>query len=102
MAGAGSFSCAEFTKAYRQYPDDMGGLYFSWAQGFMTGLNVAFLSPWTPLDFSRWSVKRQQMYIREYCDAHPLKLYMEAVLTLYDAMRLDQGLPPWLSRSGKE
>jgi hypothetical protein len=61
----------------------------------MTGLNVAFLSPWTPLDFSRRSVKRQQMHTG-VLRRPPLRLYMEAVLNLYDEMRHDQGLPPGL------
>jgi len=41
LAGAGSQSCAQFAKAYSANPTFAENAYFTWAQGFMTGFNLA-------------------------------------------------------------
>ena len=40
--GPGLMSCEEFGKAYRKSPDNEN-LFFSWAMGFMSGLNTDLL-----------------------------------------------------------
>jgi hypothetical protein len=58
MMGAGSSTCADYTQEYRRDPDTANNLYFSWAQGFMSGQNVArgFRRGWHDFSFSRGCV----------------------------------------------
>ena len=65
----------------------MENSYFAWAQGFLSGHNFAVLayaknSSVAP-DLKSLSLEEQQAFIRQYCDAHPLGSYMDAVLDLY-------------------
>ena len=39
--GAGVSTCGRFAEAYRRNPNRAEEFYFSWAQGFMSGLNAA-------------------------------------------------------------
>jgi hypothetical protein len=39
--GPGAVSCTEYAKAVRSAGENMRLFYFSWAQGFMSGLNTA-------------------------------------------------------------
>ena len=99
LAGAGAFPCAEFSDQYKENPRKVEGVYFTWAQGFMSGLNSGLLAssdieaPYLhPNDFD---TEDQQRHIRHYCDQHPLADYFEAVMDLYFEMREKQGLPIW-------
>ena len=40
VEGAGTVSCAVYTQYVRERGADVAHVYFSWAQGFMSGLNV--------------------------------------------------------------
>ncbi len=82
--GAGSRSCAQFARDYTASPEIMEGLYFTWAQGYLTGFSFASggvdqsvdLMP--PSRGESW----QKSFIREYCQSHPLSPYSEAVAAL--------------------
>ena len=39
--GTGSATCGKFAEQYQQFHEDMERSYFVWAQGFMSGLNLA-------------------------------------------------------------
>jgi hypothetical protein len=39
-AGIGASSCGEFSEMYRSDPNQAEFMFFSWAQGFMSGLNT--------------------------------------------------------------
>ena len=38
--GTGVGSCGKFAADYRQNPDQVDNLFFTWAQGFMSGFNI--------------------------------------------------------------
>jgi hypothetical protein len=84
--GLGSNSCAEFARSYAADPSVTDDLYFTWAQGFMSGLNlsaIAYKVPYRKIDGS--NMLGQKIQIRSYCDAHPLVAYAVAVFDLYQS-----------------
>jgi hypothetical protein len=77
--GAGTYTCAEFTQQYKESPQFVETLYFSWAQGFMTGQN---LGAKIKRDLGG-DIEIQKGFLRTYCAANPHKSYGEAVVDLY-------------------
>jgi hypothetical protein len=90
-SGAGTMACAEVAGAIRQHPEDEN-LFFSWAQGFMSGLNTELLKH-GETDLNGIPLDAQKQFVRAYCDEHSRAKYFEAVFKLFDKMRHDQGLP---------
>jgi hypothetical protein len=86
-SGAGTFTCGQFAKEYKDHPDIVEGVYFGWAQGFMSGFNSSLITskqPW--YNIASKSVDEQQSYIRAYCDKHPLATYVQAVFSLLSSL----------------
>ncbi|MGH6817307.1 MAG: hypothetical protein ACREC1_00870 [Methylovirgula sp.] len=78
--GAGMQSCAQFARLYAANPEITEDLFFSWAQGFISGLNIEALiqnRPFRKLDAV--DVASQKIEVRSYCDSHPLVQYGQAV-----------------------
>lgn len=100
--GAGAASCAEFAKAYQQDPEHMERLFLSWTQGFMSGLNEPLFSRKAATNLNAWSIEKQKLILRLYCNDHPLDLYVGAVFHLYNQMRHDQGLGSWESSLSRD
>lgn len=97
--GLGAFSCAQFGKDYQKSPEIWESVFFSWAEGYMSALNTALLlRDATATDLRKWSVERQEDFLRSYCDQHPLEDYQDAVQILFSDMRKDQKLGNWLER----
>ncbi|HEX4196195.1 MAG TPA: HdeA/HdeB family chaperone [Caulobacteraceae bacterium] len=85
--GVGTYACSEFLRASAADPGRKT-LYFSWAQGWMTGWNLAQMDASRPtVDLKARPVPDQQAFIRAYCAAHPAALYMEAVYRLYVSLK---------------
>src|SRR3984957_4768790 len=89
--GSGTMSCAEVTEAIQQHPEDEN-LFFSWAQGFMSGLKQDLLKH-GETDLNALPLDAQKQFVRSYCKEHPRIAYFEAVFKLFDKMRHDRGLP---------
>jgi hypothetical protein len=87
-SGAGTQTCAQFANNYVINPETIENVYFSWAQGFMTGWNIASEESKT-VDVATWSIDAQKAHIRHYCDANPLKEYVFAVVNLLMTMKID-------------
>jgi hypothetical protein len=84
-AGAGAVTCAKFAKAYAVAPQVTEDLYYSWALGFMTGLNME--NPDNLFAVLNATSQHDELSaIRNYCDAHPPAKYIDAVLDLYLSM----------------
>jgi len=85
--GAGAQTCAGFGKMYAENPARFEGLFFQWAQGFLSGLNgpALYLSEYgyPKADLSTISTDSQMAWLRDYCADNPLRSYMSAVLDLY-------------------
>jgi hypothetical protein len=84
--GIGIHSCAEFAKLYAANPKVTENVYYAWAEGFISGLNMSAiannLSYRTP-EPGGDNMRYYMLYIRSYCDSHPLSPYYGAVTTLY-------------------
>jgi hypothetical protein len=92
--GPGTVSCPEFVEACRQNSKDET-LFFSWALGFMSGLNTELLQH-GETNLNGLPIGAQKEFIRSYCKDHPKAPYFEAVFKLFDKMRHDQGLPSYV------
>jgi hypothetical protein len=92
--GHGLATCAQFAEDYKASPQLNETLYFTWAQGFMSGLNVASIREHATFrDVSGASIDSLKSSFRTYCDQHPLRLYEEAVFTAYQALPLRAARP---------
>lgn len=84
-AGDGMVTCGHFAEQYRISPSVVEDSFYAWAEGFMTALNVAALNG-KSAPLNEVPILQQKSTIREYCDAHPLATYMEAVISLYRSL----------------
>jgi hypothetical protein len=85
--GVGVQTCGEFADAYRRDPHVAETIYFTWAQGFMSGQNVlVVLATGKTVDLSAVSMNQLEAGVREYCDAHPLAMFDIAVENLYRSL----------------
>jgi hypothetical protein len=81
--GLGTYTCGEAAQAIR-HDRQLDLLYFSWAQGWMTGWNVAQMNANQPTaDLNSRSLEDQRDFVKAYCALHPSGLYMDAVHQLY-------------------
>jgi hypothetical protein len=94
-SGIGNTSCAQFAELYREAPDDTETLYYSWAQGVMSGLNVSLRGARADLLPHNFDADDQKAYMRRFCDKRPSAFYIDAVMDLYATLRAKQSLPPW-------
>jgi len=86
IMGAGANTCAQFAQ---QYGENTAAevKYFSWVQGFMSGMNSLLNSAKAPTrDLRAHTVKNEMEQVREYCDAHPLQVFEAAALDLYNSL----------------
>jgi hypothetical protein len=88
IQGIGSNSCAQFAADYRKNPEIWEISYFTWAQGYMSGLNISAMGAGNrPRDLAGdYSAQKQK--IRSFCDQSPLKSYMSAIIDLWKNLPL--------------
>jgi hypothetical protein len=78
--GLGTLTCAKFAQVYRDDPDRADLLFGSWAQGFMSGRNVTLMRDKNVYrDLASETADEENLGIRQYCDAHPLVTFLQAV-----------------------
>jgi len=88
--GFGTHTCAVFAKAYQGDPK-VEVYYFTWAQGFMSGMNTFLRTNSSRAhDLSGIELANQRQYVRTYCDEHPSATYGEAVVILFEKMIPDE------------
>jgi hypothetical protein len=88
--GAGMQTCAVFIAHYKGNVPSLENFYFSWAQGYMSGLNVAMsrrVGNSTPADLNAIPPAAQLHFIRDFCDRNPLRRYSAAVEALLGKIR---------------
>lgn len=81
--GMGTRTCGEFAQEYKRDPKFIELTYFCWAQGFMTGMNIALAADLNKYRSLGQDTDTQMSSIRAYCDKHPLASYQDAVLELF-------------------
>lgn len=95
MHGVGVTSCAEFARLYQVAPENTELVFFSWGQGYMSGLNISAMGQGFMARDLAGDQGQQKQEIRRYCANNPLKNYMDAVFDLY-AKR-----PPYVDDTAK-
>ena len=95
MQGVGATSCAEFARMYRNSPEYTELVFFSWGQGYMSGLNISAMGQGFLARDLAGDMAQQQQEIRRYCADNPLKNYKDAVFDLYGK------LPPYAGDAAK-
>jgi hypothetical protein len=82
--GAGILTCRQFANMYRGHPELTENVFFTWAQGFMTGVNYAKIAAHgKSANLGAMTTAKQKRYIRSYCDAHPSEFFLKAITNLY-------------------
>ena len=93
--GPGAGTCSQYADHVRAQGESARMFYYTWAQGFMSGLNATPNLLDKPADLLGRSIDAQKAFIDQFCDQYPLGGYPQAVVYLYDAMRKEQGLHDW-------
>lgn len=76
-------SCTDFAKDYAAYAGKAEDIYFTWAQGFMSALNLnlsANQGVYRVIDGA--AMPTYKIQIRSFCDGHPLAPYAAAIMDL--------------------
>ena len=97
IMGPGSVTCGKFAADYRQNPDQVDNLFFTWAQGFMSGFNITETTG-SYRDMTAVPIDAQKKFILNYCDQHPSLEYAKAVMELYHYKLPLKKTPPASSR----
>jgi hypothetical protein len=85
MMGAGSSTCADYLEEYRSDPATANNLYFGWAQGFMSGENVAHDKK--PMrNLNALPVSTQLDFLKRFCEQKPAVLFAIATQNLFNAL----------------
>jgi hypothetical protein len=82
--GPGISPCSQYTASRGDEKEEH--VFFSWAEGFLTGYNMQAKSA-EMVELSALTGGQQLQFVRDYCDQHPDKRYIEAVLALIQALR---------------
>jgi len=90
LMGVGSRTCGQFGSAYQKFPQVAENDFFSWAQGFMSGLNMA-LSTGERKNLAGKPIEEEQSILRQYCNDHPLDDFYRAVYNLYSDLPNSRG-----------
>jgi hypothetical protein len=94
-AGVGVRTCAQFAKDYQNNPVNAELVYNNWGLGWLSGMNAAVQAVGKPQrDLAGMSFEDKKRFMREYCDNHPLQLYLMGVLEMFGSLSL-------ISESGK-
>jgi len=87
VAGVGAHPCAEIAKFFSQNPDQTSAMMLSWAQGYMSGLNVAGGASGREVrDLAGMNTKDEESVIRNYCGQYPMSDLATAVMALYKTL----------------
>lgn len=86
MAGMGNIRCSEFVQALERDEKTTMPAFFSWAQGFLTALNLSRsqrnLST-RLLGSDDFSLDKQFDFLMNYCTDNPERSFMAASINLY-------------------
>jgi hypothetical protein len=91
LKGPGGVTCGEYAETYRRDPAFADFGFFSWVQGYMSGINFSRMTYNNGItkglaDFEAWPFAQQKGYFRDYCNNHPLATVSQAAAALYTAL----------------
>jgi hypothetical protein len=83
--GGGTWPCSKFNED--RQTTEFEGLYFDWAQGFMSAVNVSTANnDGKYVDLNALTIGEQKSAIRTFCKMHPEKTYTMAIWHLMEQM----------------
>jgi hypothetical protein len=82
VEGPGTTTCAQFSSMLRAN-SGIEDTFFTWAQGYMSALNMNIVTSKLPARELADGVATQKATIRSYCAENSLKSYMDGVIELY-------------------
>lgn len=91
VAGPGGYSCGKFM-VDTEVSERASAIYFSWAQGYLTGLNIKYAQSPNAVDLT--DIDGQQYWLKNYCKENSLDFYIKAVTKLWIELRVKQKLEP--------
>jgi hypothetical protein len=89
LKGFGSGTCADYANAARLDQTEADLMFFTWAQGYLSGVNMERLlkrQPVLNLSDDHYQNAAQLTFLHAYCNQHPLAPFMTAVLALSQDM----------------
>ena len=92
--GPGANSCSLFKELHEMDPGIHEIAFFAWAQGFMSGMNAFALragEPITDLRPSGYDQDRQREFLHLFCEAHPVRPFVQGVFNLMTELRNSGG-----------
>jgi hypothetical protein len=95
--GFGSAKCEIFLRDIKLRGDVGEGMYFSWAQGFVTAANMMsyVMRKDAVKNFTaKFDRVQQQTFLREECQKNPSQEFVTVVWKLLDKLREADGLVP--------
>jgi hypothetical protein len=85
IVGPGSETCKAFTDLHKKAPEFSKAIFFSYAQGFMTALNMSRSLNRLPAHALKGLGPDDQMaHLVYYCGNHPTEDFISAINSLYD------------------
>lgn len=93
VIGVGTGSCTQLSKEYQKNPTTAFNRFYTWYEGFVTGLNL-LLDPPRNLDMKYLNVTDQWAALRAYCDKHPLVGFYEAAAKVMSDLPLREQTEP--------
>lgn len=85
--GSGVATCATFAKDDAGDPALAEPVYFSWALGYMSALNLESLDKRGRYrDLTAMRMDDEKSALRKYCEDHPQAYFMRAIHSLYDSL----------------
>jgi hypothetical protein len=79
--GPGISPCSQYNASRSDAKEEF--VFMSWGDGFLTGYNMRA----DMVELSALTGGQQLQFVRDYCDQHPDKRYLEAILALIQALR---------------
>lgn len=85
--GVGVEACSEFTRIAGR--PELEALFFSWAQGMITGWNTALINdePTQTVEMAGVDLETQKKSLRAFCQENPQKRFISAVVSLIQVLR---------------
>jgi hypothetical protein len=92
--GVGTATCERFLVQYGKDPRLAETIFFSWAQGFMSGMNQILLTQGSRTkDMQSLTLDDQKAWIVTYCRQKPTALYLSAVTNMWISFGNNPAVP---------
>jgi hypothetical protein len=86
LMGLGANSCGKFVELYRLDPAHTEDGFVNWAQGFLSGMNMAALLNSGMSKNLKMPIENYGRALRRYCDQHPLGEVVNGIMEFYKSL----------------